>query len=458
MNTKTLLVATSIISIAIGFIIGKSTSKPDSETEAPPSSQTRTDRHSSRDSLTRPRTSSDTALLDSILEGRPIRDIPPADLAALIASLSKYDPYMDALTRTKKSYQLQLLLTKLSASDLATLATTISSDPEAKKSGALSSILSALAEKNPDRALAWLSTQEKNGGLYSIVIGAIAKNDPAAAADLLQNALLDGTFSNHEHWTATYSVGQSMAKLGSESFMNFIDSLPQQQQGNILYNAIQHVPESEHIKLLADIHQRKLNGDLENVSMEYLFSKVLSTNESKAKEWFSKLPDGDEKNSLRTSAASNYFQAGDKEAAASWMRDALTNSPGKEKQMLNNVINTLAYNNPEAIPFFTQLLPEGIEYTAKDMEQYAMRSLFNGTGGLTAIASAIRDPVEQALLIANTLGKISSKESGHYSRLNATDFEILSRKIATMGFTGENATLVNEALQSAKNPTPTKNK
>jgi hypothetical protein len=452
---KTLLAAACIISIALGFIIGKSTSAPEQTTLESPTKPTRHERSNSPVHRTR---TSDTSLLDSILNGRPINEIPPADLAALIASLSKYDPDMDALTLSKKSYQLQLLLTKISASDLATLATTIASDPEAKKSEALRSILSALAENNPDRAFAWLSTQEKNGGLYSIVIGAIAKNDPTAAADLLQNAILDGTFSNHEHWTATYSVGQSMAKLGSESFMNFIDSLPQQQQGNILYNAIQHVPESEHIKLLADLHQRKLNGDLENVSMEYLFSKVLSTNESKAKEWFSKLPDGDEKNSLRTSAASNYFQAGDKEAAASWMRDALTNSPGKEKQMLENIINTLAYNNPEAIPFFTQLLPEGIEYTAKDMEHYAMNSLYNGSGGLTAIASAIRDPNEQALLIANTLEKITSSETGNRSRLNATDYEILSRKIATIGFTGEYATLVNKALQSAKKTTPTINK
>lgn len=453
---KTLLTAACIFSIACGYIIGKSSSKSPEEPQNASSTQTRHDRSNSRD--TRTRSSGDNALLDSILGGRSISEIPAADLAALITKLTKYDPDMDALSRAKQSYQLQLLLAKLSVSDLTNIATELSLDPKTKNSEKITAVITALAGKDPTRALDWISTQEDNSKLYAVVLGAIAKNDPMTASTLLRNAMLDGTISGNQLWSATYSIAQSTAKLGADPFLAYLDSLPQQQQSNIVYNSISNVPENERIKLLDQLYQRDQDGRLKGVSMDHLFSKILSLDKAAATEWFTKLPDSEDKNSFRTKAATALFASGDKESASEWMKEALAASPGKEKGIIGDTISNSYYSSPEAIPFFAKLLPEGADFTAADLENHVKNSFYSGTDGLTAFVNAIRDPHEKALLIANTLKRSSTSSNHHLDRLNANDLEILSHKIASMGFTGENAVIVNAALEAAKNPAPATNK
>jgi hypothetical protein len=140
------------------------------------------------------------------------------------------------------------------------------------------------------------------------------------------------------------------------------------------------------------------------------------------------------------------------------MKEALAASPGKEKEIIGDTIRNSFYNSPEAIPFFARLLPEGEGFTAADLESHTINSLYSGTDGLTAFANAIRDPHEKALLIANTLKKFGESSYRHLDRFNANDLEILSHKVTSMGFTGENAELVNAALEAVRNPAPATNK
>lgn len=446
MNGKSLLAAACAISLACGYIAGKIGSASDGKTDAEFSAQSSSDRPTAREN--RSRNSGDNTLLDSILGGRPIGEIPAAEIAALIARLSKYDPDLDTLTRTKQSYQLQLLLAKLSTDHLAEIATAIQSDPEAKKTGSLNSVLAALAEKDSDRALAWLSTREKPDALYATVIGVIARNDPMAASDLLRNALLDGSVSQTNQFPASYNIGLAMAKLGVDPLLTYIDSLPGNQQSNMISNVMRSVPEGEQIRLLEELRARIEDGRLPGMSLSHIFPTAFASDEKGAMEWFSKLPDSDEKNSLRITTATDLFTRGEKEAAASWTREALAAAPGKEKQTLQGIIMTMSYSNPKDIPYLAQLLPEGLEFTAKDLENEARNSLFNDVCALTSIAAAIRDPGEQARLIAAALDE---KASGGSRRFNANDFEILSHQITAMGFTGENATLLTNALEAARN-------
>jgi hypothetical protein len=448
---KTLLTATCIISIACGYIIGKSISSSPKETQNASSTQTRYDRPNTRDTPTR--NNGDNALLDSILGGHSITEIPAADLAALITKLSKIDPDMDTLSRAKQSYQLQLLLAKLSVSDLINVATELSSDPKNNNSEKISSVISALADKNHTLALDWISTQEDSSKYYAVILGSIAKNDPTTASSLLRSAMLDGTITGDQLWRASYSIAQSIAKLGADPLLTYLDSLPQQQQSNIVYNSISNVPENERIKLLDQIYQRNQDGRLKGVSMDHLFSKILSLDKAGATEWFSKLPDSDLKKSFRTKAANSLFAMGDKESASEWMKEALAAAPGQEKQIIRDTIRHSSYSSPESIAFFAKLLPEGADFTAADLENNVVNSIYSSTDGLTAFANIIRDPNEKALLITNSLNKIRQSSYRH----NANDFEILSHKIASMGFTGENAKLVNAALQAVKNPDPATN-
>lgn len=449
MNGKTLLAATCAVSLACGYLAGKAGSPSGRDNEAAPSSQARPERTHAREN--RPRGTGDSPLLDAILSSRTIGEIPHAELVSLIARLSKYEPDMAPLARSKQSYQLQLLLAKLSPADLDRLATSTHSDADPDKNLGLGSILSALAAKDPERAIAWLSGRETPAHMHSMVIGVIARDDPMAAADFLRKAYLDGSISKSNHFSAAYGIGQAIAALGVDPLLAYIDSLPSNQQSNIARNALGTVPEGERLRLLEELSARIKDGRLSAMNLNQLFYSVLANDEKGAREWFSKLPDDENKDSLRASAATALFDRGEKEAAAVWMREALAATPGHEKRTLHGIIRSISHSNPEAIPFFAGFLPEGVKFTANDFEDYAASSLNNGTGGLTAIAAAIRDPGEQARLIAGTLERISS---GHSRKLNANDIDILSRQIAAMGFTGENATLVNNAIKAARSAKP----
>jgi hypothetical protein len=448
MNGKSLLAAACAISVACGYIAGKIGSASDGKTDVAPLSQARPDRPTARES--RSRSEGDNTLLDSILGGRPIGEIPAPELAKLIARLSKYDPDMTPLARSKASYQLQLLLAKLSPSDLDGLATAIHSDEDLKENSTLIYVLAALAGKDKERALAWLSGKESDPRAYAAVIGIIAKDDPHAAAAFLRDTALKEGSTSYQLWSASYTIGQNMAKLGADPLLAYFDTLPNQQQSTLISNSFQHLPKGEHIKFLDEIQRRSKNGSISGIGINQLFSTLLSTDQAAAKEWFSKFPDGNEKNSIRTFAATDLFGDGKNEAAATWLREAIAATPGREKETLGGVIQVLSSNKPEAIAHVTRLLPEGVKFTAKDLEQYAQSSLYNGTGGLTALAYAVSNPDEKARFIATALGNISPA-SGLSQRFNPNDFEILSRRIAAMGFTGENATLVSKALETARN-------
>ncbi len=402
---------------------------------------------------TRTRPTEDNTLLDSILGGRNISEIPPADLAALIGSLSRHDPGLDRLAQSRRYYQLQLLLTKLPAGALAELADAISSDPALRRQGGLPNLLTFLAGKDPGLALHWLSTHENSSEYYPAVISSIAREDPYKAANLFEKYLLDGTLTSSRLWIASNGIGSAMAKLGATPLLDFIDKLPENRQTDIAENAFQSLPASERILLLTEILKRNADGRTGNITLAPLFNTYLRLDQAGASEWFAKLPEGDGKETLRRSAAFSLIQSGEKEAAAEWVRGIFTSSPGKEIETLGNYIGGMVYLRPTDIPYYAALLPDGLEFTAKDFESIAMESVYSSIGGLTSIASAIRNPAEQAHLIAGTIDKLVG-DKGSHDTLNPADLEILSRRISTMGFTGENAALVNAALEAARNPKP----
>lgn len=213
MKAKTLLAAACIISLACGYIVGKAGSGTGEKFDTS-SNQVRPDRPHHRESRTR--ITADNKLLDSILGGRPIAEIPPVDLASLIAHLSKTEEGMNPLLRTQQAYQLQILFTKLTPANFAAIADSIITDSDPKVQA---TVLAALARKDPDRALARLSTGEVSVACHSAVISAIAEDDPLRAADLLHHYLLELESSGNNLWIARNDVARAMAKLGADPML-----------------------------------------------------------------------------------------------------------------------------------------------------------------------------------------------------------------------------------------------
>jgi hypothetical protein len=445
-----LIAGASIVSLGIGYIAGGSrASSAGAVQTAGKSSNPVNPRSSSRDRQTRE--NSDDELLAGILKGRAARDLSDAELAKIVLQLSKYDPSQNPIVRARQLYQLQLLLAKLPVSRLEQAAQAIAADPESKRSGALNMLVAALAAKDPREALAWAKEQKNSSSLLASVIGTMAKDDPMAAADLYRNGLLDGTFDNGG-WQASYGVGVAMAQLGAKPLLAFIDSLPRQQQGNILSNACRELPESDRLTMMDEISQRTKDGRLDDWCLKNVFPGFIASNPAQAEAWLAKMEPGKERASLALSAAATLSQTGDPEAAQAWMARAIADSPGKEKELLNEVVSQLGYSSPKGIAVFASLLPAGIELRADDLKSQANHSTYNGFRGLSAMAGAIRDPAEQAQLITGALDQFTTTtgQSSQPVRLNAADFEILTRQLATLNLSGDNAAKVEQALAAAK--------
>lgn len=455
MTRSYLLVAGAcVVSLGLGFVAGGNWSPAliEKNPEIVPAD--------SRPSKSSPRNrealgNSGGELLAGILKGRSAKELSDGELATIIVKLSKYDATQSSLARARQSYQLQLLLDELPASRLEEAAAAIASDPDHRRTSGLNTILNAMASKDPQRAMAWAKTQPRAPSLLASVLGTMAKDDPLTAAEIYRDSLINGTFSQNEGWQASYGIGASMARLGKNAFLDFMDSLPHQQQGNLLSNCFRELPESDRAGMMDEVYQRSKDGRIQDWSFKNIFTNALSSDPTLAESWLSRMESGKERASLELSAANFMSRNGDADAARDWMSRAISQSQGNEKELLGEAINQMSHNNPGDIAVFASLLPKGIEISAEDLKNQATSSFYQGFDGLADLARAIRDPAEQTKLITQALQQLTSnaEQSPQSSRLNATDFEILSHQIQSLNFTGENATKIAEALATAQSAT-----
>lgn len=439
------------VGLGIGYLAGGSrASSAGSGNSKEQAASPRETRSSSRDRQTRD--NSGDELLSGILKGRSVKELSDGELAKIVVQLSKYDSTQNSVARARQSYQLQMLLEKLPASRLEQAAEAIAADPDSKRAGGINTIMGAMASKDPQRALAWAKTQKNASSLLSSVLGAMAKDDPMTAADIYREGLLDGTFNQNDGWQASYGIGNAMARLGKAPLLAFLEKLPQQQQSNLLSNCYRELPESDRPDMMNEIYQRSKDGRLQDWSFKSIFTNALSSDRAQAEAWLAKMEPGKERASLELSTANSLSRNGDPDAAREWMSRAITGSQGREKELLDEAVSQMAYNNPGDIAVFASLLPEGIELRAEDLKNQASSTLYRGLGGLPGLASALRDPAEQAELITGALKSFTTAEGvgSQRSRLNATDFEIFARQLQSLNLTGENAAKVAQALDAAR--------
>lgn len=448
-----LITGACVVSLALGYLVGgvRASSADSGKTAGQPGLGDRPASTSSRDRKGRENAADE--LLSNILKGRSTQDLTDGELVKIVLQLSKPDPTQDAVSRARQAYQLQLLLKKLSTTRLEQAAAAVAGDPDSKRNGSIGTILAALTSKDPQRALTWAKTQTNAPNLLASVIGIMAKNDPTRAAELYRNGLLDGTFSQHDGFQASYGIATTMARLGSKPLLDYVDSLPQQQQSNTLSNSYREIPENERAGMLDEIYQRSKDGRLQDWSFKSIFANSVMGDKARAEAWLDKIEPGKERATLELSAASYLSRGGDADAAREWMSRAISQSPGKEKELLSEAIDQMGYSSPRDLVTFVSLLPDSVEIRADDLKNQANNIAYRGFNGLAALAGAIRDPDEQTKFLTTTLDQYtaSAQQGSHGNKLNATDFEVITRQLQNLNLTGENATKVQQALDTARN-------
>lgn len=449
-----LIVGACIISLAAGYLAGSTGRASVTVTnEGKSHAGQRPERPTSRDRNAR---GDGDAMLAGVLKGRSVRDLSSDELAKILADLSKYDPNEEPIARARRSYQLQLLLGKLSSAQLEQAAETIAADPASRRMGGLQPLIAAMVAKDPQGAMAWAKTQPNSSSLLSMVISRMARDNPMEAADIFRTGLLDGTFKRNDIWQMTYGIGSAMAALGKKPLMDFMESLPMQHQGNVISNVFRELPEGDRLDMMTEIYLRTKDGSMQEWNLRSVFSQLASCDPDRADEWLKQMEQGKPRASLELSRAIDLAQSGDPDAAREWMSSAIAGMPGSEKELLDDVISSALHNNPDAIATFASLLPAGVEIRAEDLKNSASNTIYQGLGGLVDLATALRDPAEQAELIATALGQFTSRteSSSQVTRMNATDFEILSRRLHTLGLTGADAEKVGQAVANARNARP----
>ena len=450
-----LIAGTCIVSLGAGYLAGIRRDPATSKVPIAVSpSDLRRERSAPRDRDSRG--GSGDELLSALLKGRSTRDLSSHELAKLVVQLSKYSPSQSPVARARQTYQLQLLLTKLSASQLEQAAVTLAGDPESRRTGVLAIIVGPLAAKDPQRAMAWAKTQPNSSSLLSIILGQMAKDSPMEAAKIYRDELMNNTFQRNDVWNASYGISNAMAKQGKMALLDFVDGLPMQQQNNILGNCFRELPEGDRLAMMDAVYQRSKTEGMQDWNLNNTFSQLAALDSEAAKKWVQQLEPGKKRASLELSQAAALSQAGDPDAAREWMSSAIAHMQGSEKELLQEAIRAMAYHAPNAIAEFAGLLPADIEIRAEDLKSQASNSLYNGLGGLVDLAGVIRDPNEQAVLIRETLEdyatQIERNSGGH--RLNHTDFEIFSRRLRGLGLTGDASEQVEQALANAKAAVP----
>lgn len=389
-------------------------------------------------------------LLSNLLNGRSVKDLDSDELINLIAKLSKYDPLQDPVSRARQNYQLQLLLSRMSVTQLEQAVAMVSQKPENKRSEWYG-LVQAYTAKDPSRAIEWAKTQPNASAVYSMVLMNMAKDNPGEASDLFHQAMLDGAIKRNDGWSAIHSIGAGMASLGADALFDFVDRLPSQQQSSVLGNVSKSLPESERLKMLEISYERSVDAGGQNSDFDSIFGQIASLDADVAESWLEKMEPGRDKANLELTRASNVLQGGDREKAEEWMKRAISQMPGKEIELLDQALSKFGWNNPEAVQIFTSLLPADVEIRAEHFEGRASNYMFNGFSGITDIARAIPDASEQAKFVI-----ISLERYGQYSAVrgtNETDLQIMNRRIQDLGFTGDNAERVREALDKLK-PNP----
>ncbi len=439
------------IGYVVGGIRGSKTGGNDSADQV---SHLQQSKSASRERQSRGRTGDE--LLSDILKGRSPQELGDDELVEIVQRLSKYDSTQSPMVRARQAYQLQLLLAKLPTARLEQAAAAIAADPESRRSGGLNTIVSAMAAKDPHRAMEWAKNQTNAPNLQASILATMAKDDPVSAAGIYRDGLLDGTFSQNDGWQASYGIAAAMARLGKAQLLDFIDSLPKQQQSNLFANSFRELPEGERSAMLDEIYQRSKDGSLQNYGFKSVFNNTISIDRAQAEAWLEKMEPGKERASIELSTANTLLRSGDADAAREWMARAISQSPGREKELLKEAVSQMSYSSSGDIAVFASLLPHGVELSADDLKSRANNLAYRGFSGLTGLAAAIRDPAEQAKLITGALDDLANKtvRSSEPSRMNAMDFEILTRQLRAFDLSGEYAAQVEASLAAARSAVP----
>ncbi len=433
-----MLAGTAVLGIALGIGIGRSMT-PDSAGEGKAGAEARENaprfKARERGLPQRREAGGGDDVLSGILRGRTVEQLTVEDVRRFLEEDRDQPRDRDPVADARRTYQRQLLLSRLPAEMLAELTATMMEGPDG---GRHSALLSAWARKDWQAALAWVDGSRDRSRWASSVIGALALADPSAAEDLFKQRMVTG--DPEMGFNGVYPMAMAKARQGSKAFLDFIDQLPSQQQLSMVSSAVRELPKEELASFVEQLGQRNLGND-SSWAHSNAFTELMRRDPDAAAAYLGKLEPGPMRTRLEASSLNYLATSGKTEEFGAMLKKSFEGiEAGKEKQHLQYLMGNLGNQlgrDPEMLAKFRESIPAGFQPTAEDLGRNGSSLLWGDPNGTINRAKILGTAEEQANYLATTFDQSAKQLETQSARLNEVDLSILEKRVQAMNFTGD---------------------
>lgn len=435
MKTPPILIAgATLIGITIGFIAGSSREERGAiardDTPAV-SSRMMSNRRADE------RRAGSADVVSGIIKGRDFSTMSAADALVLVKANTDY--FLgggDPVEMARKNYEYQLMLSKLPLAELEQLIT-LSQDSGVKYYLARQ-MFGVYAARNLNKAMAWAATQPNADSWKESAVGALAAHDPERAMKLHQDIILNGGGMN-----GGYELANSFAKQGKTALLEFIDSLPSSGAGNIVSLSMRSLPKEDLPGFLAELENRVKEGKIDQWAINSAMQNLSASDPELARSLIDKMDVGPERAKRELAFADALSRQGKAAEALDLLKSAMAQHAGKEKEFLLNEASM--YGGRNLASQIAEALPAGMEWTVDDVKKLSGSGQWQGQD-VVNMAKFLKTPEDQSLYLVEAIQNLGNRRS----KLNETDFRVLEHRLQSLGFTGDNAAIVQQALAASR--------
>lgn len=442
MKAPFLFGATLLAGIAIGFLLDRGGDGPRGQDGVAERNGAAGGRHPAGRPGQRTDSASDTVLA-GILKGRSIADLSAEEAYQAIAPCLQPQWNKDPLERSRNSYQLHLLLSRLPLPVLDGLL------HEVHKVGVpqatLNDMFTAYSMRDWDKAMAWAERQPEQASLRGSAIARLADTDPARAADLYGQEVMNG---RDKGFDVGIAVAAGMARQGSVAFFKFLDSMPSGSARYMIIESSRQIPPEQMPAFLDEVKRRTDTGSLDRSEMRDIMRNLVTSRPEVASQWLDSQEPGPERSKSMMNLVGTLTSYGKNAEAEKLIREAVAGMAGKEKEFITGNVTTLLVRNPDLAEKMIALLPAGQELTREDVQNWG--SYYHKGDRMIDLANLIHSPTGKADYLTDTFNSFYQPGSNAGDHLNARNFDVIAHRLDSLGLSGEDAAQARAALDAAR--------
>jgi hypothetical protein len=280
--------------------------------------------------------------------------------------------------------------------------------------------------------------------LQFAAVRAVADSRPEQAQEVLQEALKH--MKEKPDWGVSFhaqaALSAAFARQGKDPFFKFIDTLPSGSIANLISNALEKLPRDDIPGFLEEVGKRTKDGKVDSFAMRNIMSSLAVSDPALAIRWIDKMEPGYPRNECETGFTSMLVRDGRKEEALAFVKSAMAGHAGEEMKYFQYHATEIAGDDIAFVRQVAGLLPPGMEVTEKDVE--ALEGSV-GDKDIVSFCTLINSPEGKAAYLEGAIARMAKNRGA-----NEADLRLLENRLESLGFDGESASRIEQALEAAR--------